>query len=226
MTKKLILSSLLALALSASVLGQGTTPAPTVETPVTVTIKANGTDLRTVLTDLFGQAKKNFVVQPFTHFALHLSLENVDFDEALMIIARTANLKIDVQNGIYYISRGRTPAPAETAANANRTTPTPPARPKGILPQTVLARRVTTRLPKVDLRALMVELGKQAKVTIEVDASVPQYRLDAFLINTSLRWSLDEITKAAGLEWRLTDQLTIQIFRPQPETSRISLVKE
>ena len=40
---------------------------------------------------------------------------------------------------------------------------------------------------------------------------MPAYKLDAFLINTSLRYALGKVTKAAGLEWKLPPNHTVLI---------------
>ena len=42
----------------------------------------------------------------------------------------------------------------------------------------------------------------QAGIAIEVDPTVPGYKLDAYLINTSLKYALDQVTEAAGLKYR------------------------
>ncbi len=200
---------------------------PAVTTPTSVSIAAAGTDVKLVLGQLFAQVHKNFVIEPNIYFALNLSLDKVDFDEALMIVLKTANLKSELQNGIYYI--GKAPAKKPTVDNSTTTTPTTtvPAKPAGTLPKTVLTKKLTTRLAKIDIRQLFSEITKQTGVTIEIDKSVPNYKLDAFLINTSLKYALDQITTAAGLEYKFTDTLSIQITKPAAppeETSRVSIV--
>lgn len=80
-----------------------------------------------------------------------------------------------------------------------------------ILDKSVLAKRITTRLEKVEIRALAAELTKQTGVQIEVDSAVPAYRLDAFLLKTSLKYALDRITKAARLNYTFTDRNSILI---------------
>jgi hypothetical protein len=197
---------------------------PATTMPSSVSISATGTDVKLVLGQLFGQVHKNFVIEPNTYFALNLSLDKVDFDEALMIVLKIANLKSELQNGIYYISKA--PAKKPTVDNSATTTPTTtvPAKPVGTLPKTVLTKKLTTRLAKIDIRELFTEITKQTGVTIEIDKSVPNYKLDAYLINTSLKYALDQITTAAGLEYKFTDTLSIQIIKPAEETSRVSIV--
>jgi len=79
------------------------------------------------------------------------------------------------------------------------------------LDKQIVEARITTRLQKVDLRVLATELSKQSGVQIEVDEKVPAYRLDAYLLKTSLKYALDRITKAAGLNYVFTDRNTILI---------------
>lgn len=199
-----------------------------------VSISAKGSDIRDILHSLFTQSKKNYVLEPGIRFALYLNLEKVDFDEALMIVAKQANLKFDVQNGIYYV--GKAPAKPATVTTSTSTSaseiPTEKPvvekpkveKPKGTLPTNVLAKHVTTRYSKTDIRTLFADLAKQTEITIEVDKSVPNFKLDAYLINTSLKYGLDHVTEAAGLAYRFTQNLSIEIYRPQPETNRVSIV--
>lgn len=198
-----------------------TTPDPA--TAPSVSIASKGSDVRTVLGDLFSQAKKNYVIEPFTYFALHLSLSNVDFDEALMIVCKLANLNVDLRNGIYYISKAKPKPIVEPSTTIVPTQTVVPAKPKGKLAPSSLQRIVTTRLSKVDLRVLAAELSKQSGVPVEVDKNVPAYKLDAFLIKTSLKFGLDEITKAAGLEYVFTDNQSILIRQPAKDPSGVRI---
>jgi len=186
----------------------------------TVTVNAKGDDVRSVITDMFKQSGKNFVINPGVRFVLYLSLDKIDFDQALTIVCKNASLKFDVQNGIYYISNNppktveqkidapvivtKTEAPKQVA----------PVKPKKILSPTLLNKRVITRYSKTDLREVMAALTKQTGVTIEIASDVPAYKLDAYLINTSLKYALDQITTAAKLEYRFTDNGTLLIARP------------
>ena len=214
--------TLMMLALSAVVAmaaAQGTaTPAET------VSINAKGDDVRSVIHDMFGQAHKNFVLSPGVRFVLYLSLDKVDFSQALTIVCKNANLKFEIQNGIYYISNNPPkpvepkpfePKPADEKSEPSKavTPPTPAKVEKKTLPTTVLAKRVTTRFHKVDLREVMESFADQTGVTIEVADDVPAYKLDAFLINTSLKYALDRITEATKLEYRFTDHATIQLSK-------------
>jgi type II secretory pathway component GspD/PulD (secretin) len=86
-----------------------------------------------------------------------------------------------------------------------------PVETLGPVPSVELQRHVTTRTSKSDIRALFAEMSKQTGVKIVVDAKVPAYKLDAFLINTSLRYALNKVTHAAGLAWKLPQNRTVVI---------------
>lgn len=207
---KLFITLVAALALATSSLAQ---------TPAQVTVNAKGDDVRSVLHDLFGQAKQNYVLDPGVRFVLYLSLKDVEFEEALTLVCKQAGLTYDLQNGIYFVSKAKTAKPVEKPAVKE------PEKPKGKLPEAVLSKKVTTRLTKVDLRTLFMEFGKQAGLTFEVGADVPNYKVDAFLIGTSLKYALDNVTKAAGLTYKFTDNLTIAIVKPE-DPNRIVVHKE
>ncbi len=178
-----------------------------------VSVTAKGDDVNGVLGTVFAQAKKSYVIQPDIHFALFLSLDNADYEKALHIICEQANLKIDLRDGIYYIKK----APA-------RISPKTLAPPKPVFVSSeTFAKKVTTHLPKTDIRKVFTDIGTQAGVRIEVSAQVPDYKVDAFLVRIPLRQALDELTKAASLTYKSTDHGTIQIIAPQ--TNHVALVK-
>lgn len=182
----------------------------------TVNVKAKGEDVRSVLHDLFGQAKKNYVLEPGIRYALYLSLEGVEFEEALQLVCKNASLKYELQNGIYFVDRAsKTSAPTKS---------TQPAKPKGKLPESVLNKLVTTRFDKIDIRALFENLSKQTGVPIEIDKAVPAYKLDAYLLKTSLKFALTTICDAARLKYTFTDNQTILLTsKKDGEDSRVSL---
>lgn len=184
-----------------------------------VSLLAKGDDVRSVLCTLFAQAKKDFVLEPNIHFALFLSLTNMEFEEALQIVCKTAELKYEVQNGIFFISRKKPVIVPKTTAPAEIVAP----EPKGKLPADVLKKTLTTRLTKTDLRAVFGEIQKQTGVTIEVEGAVPRYKVDAFLIATSLKYALDVLTKATGCKYSFTDRKTILISADK-EVNRVSIV--
>jgi hypothetical protein len=188
----------------------------------TVTISSKGFDVREVLHDLFTKAKKSYVMEQSPRIPLFLALEGVEFEEALQIVCQQAGLKTEIQNGIIYVSKdirkAAAPPKKETAA------PPIPEKPKGRLPESVLGKRITTRSEKADIRTLFTEFGRQAGIAIEVDPAVPGYKLDAYLINTSLKYALDQVTEAAGLKYRFTEDLSVQIFKPA-DLNRVTLIK-
>lgn len=234
-----------------------------------VKITARGIDVRPIIHDLFDQVKKNYVLDPNVQVQLYMSLHDVEFDEALELICKTAGLTYEVQNGIYFIKADpKRPAakPAEKPAekpkvqatpiekpiakpivptaepkpklvfnNKPRTTEDPlmvvppvngkpvvkqPEAPKATLDKSVLNKRITTRLKKVDFRALINELERQTGLKIEVDEAVPHFQLDAVLRRTSLKYTLDWIAKAARLNYVFTDRNSILIqSAPAPKGS-------
>jgi type II secretory pathway component GspD/PulD (secretin) len=231
---------------------------PTSDLPPTISVSAKGSDVREVLHTMFTQVRRSFVMEPNVRFALFLSLEEVEFDEALQIVCQTAELKIDIQNGIYYISKapakrpvqdvkpevkpvqpnpstataagpasaaGKAAAPTTAAVPTAAVPPVQATKPKGRLTETVLTKRLTTRLDKTDIRMVFGAFARQTGVEIEVDASVPNYKLDAYLLNTSLKFALDKVTEAAGLKYRFTDEMSIQIYRPEGE-HRVQIITD
>jgi type II secretory pathway component GspD/PulD (secretin) len=200
----------LAAALSFAQAGE-TEPAPvqTAEATGLVTLNSRGEDVRNVLFDLFTQAKKSFVLEPNARFVLYLSLRDVTFDEALAIVCSTAGLKSELDGGIYFLSK----APAK---------PSPAVEPGKVVRRLTAAEMsvpVTTKLAMVDLRALFREMGRQAGVVIEVDEAVPQAKVDAVFHQTPLDKALAAVTKAAGLEFVLTDHYSVRIRRPAAAAS-------
>ncbi len=185
--------------------------APAQKTPIIVSVTAKATDVRAIIADLFGQAKQNFVLQPGIQAALFLTLDKVEFEEALNIICTQAKLQFEIQNGIYFISKAK-PAVIAPAAPA----------PKGTLDKNVLNRRVTVRLAKTDIRTAFAEIGKQSDIAIDVDKSVPNYKLDATLTKATLKSALDKVIEAAGLKYRFTDNLSILIYKPE-DSNKVSI---
>ncbi len=181
-----------------------------------VTISSRGGDVRTVLFDLFQQGKKSFVLEPNIRFALYLHLETVDFEEALALILQMSNLKAEKQNGITFITRKPDPKPVQTEgttppAAKPEIKPIPKPQPMGRLTSADLQKRITTRFAMTDMRVVFAELSRQTGIIIEVAPNVPDYKVDAYLIDTSLKFGLDAMCVPAGLKWRLSDSLSIII---------------
>lgn len=182
-----------------------------------VSIKAKGDDVRLVLANLFEQAKKNYVLPPNFHFALYLSLEDQPFDRVLDIVCKQTGLVAELDEDVYLL---RIAPKAKDGADVGPVTAVkveaqPPKR--VTLPTSVLSKRLTTRMSKAALKDVVAALTGQTEVPIEIDREVPEYRIDAFLVNTSLKYALDNITKAAKLGYRFTDRGSILIFRLEPE---------
>lgn len=172
-----------------------------------VTIAAKGRDVREVLYDLFNQSKKSFVLDQNVRTSLYLALSGVPFDEALEIVCHAANLKFEVNNGVYFLTRT---AP-QTVPSVEKQPVQASPKPLGRLNDKDLQKRVTTKLAKADIRDVFAEFGKQAGITIEVDPRVPAYKVDAFLIGTSFKYAMDVVTKAAGLTYVRTENRTIKV---------------
>jgi type II secretory pathway component GspD/PulD (secretin) len=202
-------------------IGLSQTPAKDVDSPKLVTIHANGADVRDVLYQLFTQAGKSYVLQPGNHQALNLNLEKFDFDEALGVVCAAANLKTDLQNGIYYVDKApaRSEAPqTQLRATAFQTLASSVGmglRKVGYLPPSVFSKKVTTNLHKAALKKVLTELSNQAHVPFELDPAVPAFKLDAVLNRATLKSALTQITEAAGLTYVLTNRQSI-LIKNQP----------
>lgn len=186
---------------------------PAAADPVLVSVSAKGHDVRVVLHEMFKQAEKSFVLEPNIRHGLYLSLEKIEFEEALRLVGKMAELSIDVQNGIYFISQKKSAKPDTAVKGAFEAKPAP----KGKLATSVLAKRLTTRFDKVDIRKLIANLTEQTGVAFEVADDVPNYKLDAYLLNTSLKFALDTICAATKLQYKFTDNLSIAITKEEPK---------
>ncbi len=197
----------------------------TSDIPPTVSIDSKGLDVRGVIHDLFTQTKHNYVLEPNVRFVLYLSVKEIEFDEALQIVCKLANLDYQLQNGIYYIGPKKTVAPPKTQPKVE---PVTPPKPSGTLPQSVLSKKVTTKLSKVSFKSVVTELTKLSNVDIEIDPSLAKLKLDAFFNNSSLKFVLDTITEAGGFKYRFTDRLSIEIYQPKPvaEENRVTLYRD
>lgn len=175
-----------------------------------VTIASKGASVRDVLFDLFDQSKNNFVLQPNTHFILYLSLSGVEFEEALNIVCNVANLDYNIDNGIYFIGKMK----AGTTKHITVTVPDPKPKPKlGKLTAGELNKRITTRFRKTEITKVFEAMTKQTGIEIIVDKDVPLFRIDAYLIDTSLEYAMDVIIRATGLKYTLTDDKQIHVTK-------------
>ncbi len=219
--KKLALNRLIAaivLATPLAALADGPATPPT--RAAKINVAARGHDVRQVLTDIFQQAKKSCVIQRTIHSELYLTLENTPFDQALDVVCKQSGLAWDLTDGVYYIHT-KPIEPKVPALVVVKPAPAP-AAPVGKLPIGVLTHRVNTRLHKAPIRTVLDTFAEQAGVKIELDPHIPAYKLDAFLLNTSLKYALDEVTHAANLAYKFTDHQTILITNPE---SKVTLIQ-
>lgn len=202
-----------------------------------VSLRSRGQDVRTVLHDLFDQAKRSYVLDNISRTELYLSLDDLEFEEALELIVQIAELRYEKQNGIYFISKNRRPArdpqtPRDVAAQSAsvspsispigvkptpkpqaRTEPTKPAATSGKLPDNVLNRKVKGTYRKRALRDILKDLQQQTGVTIELDEKVPVYYLDLQLNTTSLGWVIRKLGQELGLKFEFTNRQSIRISK-------------
>jgi type II secretory pathway component GspD/PulD (secretin) len=193
------------------------TPAdPPPSAPQLISISSKGTDVRAVMHDLFTQSNKNYVLEPNVRFVLYLSVKDVEFEEALQIVCKMAALDYELQNGIYYVGPKKLQTPPIKKA------------PTGTLPASVLQKRVTTRLAKTEFSAVVAEMSKQTGVTIELDPTIAKWKLDAYFNGSSLKYVLDSLSEAGGLEYKFTDHLTIAIAKPvaKVEKDRVAFFRD
>jgi hypothetical protein len=202
---------------------------PPAAAPQTVSISSKGTDVRAVLHDVFTQTNHNYVLEPNVRFVLYLSVKDVDFEEALQIVCKLANLDYELQNGIYYVG----PKKKQTAPKADpkpEVKPEAPVKkaPTGTLPAGVLQRRVITKLPKTDFKSVVAELTRQTGVPIELEPAIEKWKLDAYFNGSSLKYVLDSLAEAGGLEYKFTDHLSILIGRPaaKVEKDRVAFFRD
>lgn len=202
-------AALVALPASAQINESDVAPVTTSTESGLVTVSSKGSDVRDVLFDLFEQSKKSFVLEPGVRFVLYLSLRDVSFDEALELICATSGLQSVTDNGIYFVTRKKSTLPEAVPA---------PAIVRKLTEQD-LARPVTTKLLMTDLRILLGEMSRQSNVMIEIDENVPKVKVDAVFNGTPLKQALSVLTKAAGLDYSLTDHYTVRIRKAQPSSS-------
>lgn len=196
---------------------QGTDQSQTIQQDVStsdgkVTIASKGADVRNVLFDLFTQSKTNFVLEPNVYFVLYLSLAGTEFGETLDIVCNLAGLEYTIDNGIYFVGKkksGFVIAPK----SASTTTVVPQVAKRGKLTDAELAKRLTTRFTKTLITDVFKSMTEQTGVQIIIDNDVPAYRIDAFLIDTSLQYALDVIARSAGLTYTLTDDKQVRISK-------------
>jgi hypothetical protein len=154
---------------------------------------------------------------------LYLSVKDIEFEEALQLINKLANLDYQIQNGIYFVGPKKATPPKTPEKVAPSKT-----EPVGMLPPSSLNKRVTTRLAKTEFTAVVAAFTKQTGINIELDPKIAKWKLDAFFNGSSLKYVLDTLSKAGGLEYRFTNHLTVEIFKPEPavEENRVAFFKD
>lgn len=197
-----------------------------------VSLDARGDDVREVLATLFAQAHRPYALDASIKGKLYVKLDGMPFPKALNVVLTQANLIARDQDGVTMIvpkpSVSKAAAPKPLASKGPDTTkpdsskpaplkPIPSRSPLVVAPKRVekdepparidpkvLAHRVTTRLSRAPLADVFASLSEQVGVPIELDPAVPAYRVDAFFVKTSLRYTLDRLCKAAGLRYEPT----------------------
>ncbi len=193
--KKFLVSALL-LAISVVALAQN----------MTVRIKAKGDDLRVVLASMFEQTGQQYVIQTSARQGLYLSLDGVTLEYAIEAISEVADLEFEKKAGVWYV---RTKKPV---VHTQAQTFVPPAASVALKTDpSILEKKVSTKLTKTSIKDVFAAFAKQTGTTILIDKDVPLYKLDAFMYNTSLRFALERICKAAGLKYELAPGKTVRI---------------
>jgi type II secretory pathway component GspD/PulD (secretin) len=77
----------------------------------------------------------------------------------------------------------------------------------------ILEKKVSTKLTKTSIKDVFAAFAKQTGTTITLDKNVPLYKIDAFMYNTSLKFALERICKAAGLKYELLPGKTVRISK-------------
>ena len=211
--RRIFVTLLLALAASAFTQEAQQTAQQDVQTTEgKVTISSRGSDVRNVLFDLFSQTKHNFVLEPNIYFVLYLSLAGVEFQETLDIVCNLAGLDYQIDNGIYYVGKKKPGASLLPKVEPEGNKPIAVQK-KGKLTEGELAKKLTTRFTKTLLTDVFKSMSDQTKVQILVDEDVPLYKVDAYLIDTSLQYALEVLMRSTGLKYTLTDDKQVRISK-------------
>lgn len=177
-----------------------------------VTIASKGADVRNVLFDLFKQSNTNFVLEPNIYFILYLSLAGVEFGEALDIVCNLAGLEYKVDNGIHFIGKKKSGfGPASISEVKPLAKPIDPPAKRGKLTESELYKKLTTRFSKTLISDVFKSMSEQTGIEIILDSDVPLFRIDAYLIDTSLGYAMDVIVRSTKLKYTLTDNKQIRV---------------
>lgn len=83
------------------------------------------------------------------------------------------------------------------------------------IPTSVLESKVTAKLLKTDMKTVFAVFRQQTGVKIEMESGIPNYKMDAILSSTTLKYALGKITGAAGLSYKFTGPASILVFQPK-----------
>ena len=180
-----------------------------------VSVQSKGTDLKLVIASVMEQCNQQYVIQLERKQGLYLSIDNARLDVALDIISNLADVTFKQRRGIWYITQSKkkgatTNTAAQGFAESSESTlvkPKPAKKSKG------LASRLTTKLVKTNIREVFAFFSKKTGVEIEVAEDVPNYKIDAYMVNTSLKFALDRVAMAAHLTYDFSDGKTVRISK-------------
>ena len=178
---------------------------------MTVRIKAKGDDLRKVISEMFEQTGQQYVIETSARQSLYMSLDGVTLEYAMEAISEVADVKFEKVQGVWRVRTKKPLAPvivtsSGTAAQKFVESPAP------LKKVDYLLKKVNTKLERTSIRTVFAKFADQSGVKIEVAKDIPEYKIDAFMYNTSLKFALDRICKAASLKYDLsTDGKTVRI---------------
>jgi hypothetical protein len=194
--KKLI--AILILTLTLAAVAQN----PPDTTPKKYNIESAGKDVRDIVHKLFADAKKSYIMDPTIRKQLYINVYDLDFDAALNMLVEQAKLQVELRDGITYI----TPQPTAVATSHYDWTAT-------------MTRKVNLKREKIALRTAMNEIGRKIGVPIQVETGVPDYLINLSFTDVSLKYALDNVTKAAQLAYEQRQDGSIRIIRPSDEVT-------
>lgn len=154
-----------------------------------VSLQALGTDVRDALSDLFSQAKQDFVLSPQVKGQIYLTIHNQPFTIALNAVCEAAELKYARRGTVYYVqplTGGAAGARAELSEKV------------------LLVKLVSLNLRGSDLKTALASLQKQTGAPMRLAPNAPNLRLNATLQKVSLQTALNAICTGTGLEYRWT----------------------
>lgn len=178
---------------------------------MTVRIKAKGDDLRKVISEMFEQTGQQYVIETSARQSLYMSLDGVTLEYAMEAISEVADVKFEKVQGVWRVRTKKPLAPvivtsSGTAAQKFVEIPAP------VKKVDYLLKKVNTKLERTSIRTVFAKFAEQSGVKIELAKDIPEYKIDAFMYNTSLKFALDRICKAASLKYDLsTDGKTVRI---------------